>query len=95
MAASTQSTLFNNLTYNEDIINNITVGGGNIVFTKDNVIIASEISEMQYRELLKSPYISKIDVLPLKRYGYNYINYQEVDVVSTNQTTIDIKNLNI
>lgn len=83
MATSTQSTLFNNLTYNDDITNSITASGGTVVFIKDNVIIASEISEMQYRELLQNPYISKIDVLPLKRYGYNFNTYIEGDITSS------------
>lgn len=84
MTISTQSNLFNNLTYNNDITDNIIASGGTVVFVKDNLIIASEISEMQYRELLQNPYISKIDVLPLKRYGYDYSTYIKSD---TNFTT--------
>ena len=83
MATSTQSNLFNNLTYNNDITNNITASGGTIIFIKDNVIIASEISEMQYRELLQNTNISKIDVLPLKRYGYDFNTYIESDITSS------------
>jgi hypothetical protein len=42
--------------------------GSTVVFTKDNVIIATEVSEAQYRELLNNSYIEKMDVLSLKRY---------------------------
>lgn len=84
MAISTQSNLFNNLTYNKEVISNITSSGGTIVFTKDNVIIASEISEAQYIELLKNPYISKIDILPLKRYGYDFNTIIQSDITSSN-----------
>lgn len=56
---------FNSLVKTE-IINS----GGTVVFSKDNMIIASEISEALYREMLKNPYIEKVDVVPLKNYGY-------------------------
>ena len=51
--ASTQSQVFSNLTYNDEIKGSIIKSGGTIVFIKDNVIVATEISESQYRELLK------------------------------------------
>ena len=69
MATSTQSQVFRSLTYSDDIKNQIINSGGTIVFMRDNVIMATEISEAQYREFLNSPYIEKLDVLPLKRYG--------------------------
>lgn len=69
MATSTQSSVFRGLTYSNDIKEQIINSGGTIVFMKDNVIMATEISESQYRELLNSPYVEKMDVLPLKRYG--------------------------
>ena len=75
MATSTQSSLFINLTYSNEIQSLISSSGGTIVFTKDNVILASEISEAQYRDLLKNPYIDKIDVLPLKRYANTGVQY--------------------
>jgi hypothetical protein len=56
------------ITYNDTIKEDIVASGGTIIFIKDNIIVASEISEEHYRILLDSPYISKIDVLPLKRY---------------------------
>ena len=53
-------------TYNSIIIDEISNSGGTIIFNKDNVIIASNISEEEYISLLNSPYINKIDILPLK-----------------------------
>lgn len=58
------------LTYNDYIKNLISISGGTVVFMKDNMIVASEISEEQYRSLLKNPYIEKIDIIPMKRYDY-------------------------
>ena len=77
MATSTQSQVFKSLTYSNDIKNQIVNSGGTIIFMRDNVIMASEISEAQYRELLNSPYIEKLDVLPLKRYGDIGIQYTQ------------------
>ena len=57
------------ITYNDPIKQIIVSSGGTIIFTKDNMIIASDLSESQYRELLRSEYVEKIDVLPLKSYG--------------------------
>ena len=51
------------------------------VFMKDNVILASEISEAQYRELLTNPYVDKMDVLPLKRYADEGIKYTSVNAI--------------
>ena len=75
--ATTQSSLFNNLSYVNEIKDQIVNSGGTIVFMKNNVIVASEISEAEYRELLNSPYIDKLDVLPLKRYGNEGVKYNE------------------
>ena len=61
--------IFKNLTYSEEIKTEIVNSGGTIIFMKDDIIVASEISEEQYRELLNNPYVDKLDVLPLKRYG--------------------------
>ena len=69
MATSSQSSVFTSLAYNDEIKDQILVSGGTIIFMRDNVIVASEISEAQYRELLNNTNISKLDVLPLKRYG--------------------------
>jgi len=77
MATSTQSQVFRDLTYSNNIKDQIINSGGTIVFMRDNVIMASEISEAQYREFLNSPYIEKLDVLPLKRYGNVGIQYTQ------------------
>jgi hypothetical protein len=55
--------------YNDVIKKEIINSGGTIIFVKNNCIIASEITEGQYRDFLKNPYIEKIDVVPLKSYG--------------------------
>lgn len=97
MAASTQSTLFRNSTYVNDIKELIILSGGTIVFVKDNIIVASEISEAQYRELLDNPYVDKLDVLPLKRYGNEGIKYTVNDTASevqSNTTITTMKNKN-
>lgn len=76
MATSITRPVFKKLTYVDSIKEQITNSGGTIIYIKDNIIMASEISEAQYRELLKNPYIDKMDVLPLKRYkneGKKYI----------------------
>jgi len=78
MATSTQSTIFTDLTYTNEIKEQIVLSGGTIIFIKDNVIMASEISEAEYRELLNNPYIDKLDVLPLKRYGYDSNTYNNM-----------------
>ena len=90
MASSTQSSLFRGLTYNDYIKDQIVTSGGTIVFMKDNIIVASEVSEAQYRELLNSPYIDKLDILPLKRYGNSGIEYTQsiVSTVQSNATNI-------
>jgi membrane-anchored glycerophosphoryl diester phosphodiesterase (GDPDase) len=75
---TTQNTIFTELTYTNEIKEQIVLSGGTIIFIKDNVIMASEISEAEYRELLNNPYIDKLDVLPLKRYGYDSITYNNM-----------------
>jgi len=72
---STQSQLFKNLSYVDDVKDQIILSGGTIVFMKDNIIVASEVSEAEYRELLTNPYVDKLDVLPLKRFGNVGSNY--------------------
>lgn len=92
MATSTQNSLFRNLTYNDEIKNLIVTSGGTIVFMKDNIIVASEISEAQYRDLLNNPYISKLDILPLKRYGNEGIKYTEADPNVNNTVVSNVIN---
>ena len=80
---TTQRAVYQNLTYNDDIKTQIINSGGTVIFTRENIILASEISEKQYRELLNNPYIDKIDVLPLKRYANEGVKYQK-SVINTN-----------
>ena len=89
MATSTQNALFTNLTYNNEVKEQITISGGTVIFMKDNIIVASEISEAQYRELLTNPYVEKLDVLPLKRWKNECIKYTQNEIVSNvqNNTT--------
>ena len=76
--ASTQTDLFINSTYNDYVKDNILISGGTIVFSRDNVIMASEITEEQYRALLDDPYVDKVDVLPLKRYANDGLKYNNI-----------------
>jgi len=62
----------------DELKNEIILSGGTIIFEKDNIIVASEISEEEYRALLNNPNIEKVDVLPLKRYGYDPESYQNM-----------------
>jgi hypothetical protein len=94
MATSTQRAIFTSLTYNDEIKTTILRSGGTVIFTKDNILVASEVSEAQYRELLKSPYIDKIDILPLKRYRNDGITYIKNDNVSNIRFT-DVTSKNI
>lgn len=75
---STQTDLFINNTYNNEIKDYIIASGGTVVFQRDNVIMATEVSEAQYRELLNNPYIAKIDILPLKRYKNEGVEFNKI-----------------
>jgi len=61
------------INFNSSVKSEIINSGGTVIFTKDNMIIASEVSEALYREMLKNPYIEKVDVISLKRYESNYV----------------------
>jgi hypothetical protein len=78
MAISKNKTIVSDLTYVTPLKESILKSGGTVVFVRDNLILATEISEEQYRDLLNNPYVDKIDVLPIKRYGDNISPYQEV-----------------
>ena len=78
MSTSAQNIMISDLTYVSTLKDSIIKSGGTVVFIRDNVMLATEISEAQYRDLLNNPYVDKIDVLPIKRYGTNTLPYQEV-----------------
>jgi hypothetical protein len=59
---------------NTIIENEITKHGGKVVYSFNDVIIASEISDETYNELQKNPFIDSIYEMPLKRYGEIDIN---------------------
>jgi hypothetical protein len=80
MTISSQSSILKKLSYTDEIKNEIINSGGTILLIKDNVLIASEVSESQYLELLKNPNIIKMDVLPLKRYVDEGIKYIEGNI---------------
>jgi len=78
-------------TFNPEISNLITSEGGSVVYQTGNIIVASEISEELYRELLKSPYIESLEVLPLKRYGN--IQTSDIPTVTIQDTTVAFDDL--
>lgn len=92
MSTSAQSQVFAGLTYSDYIKEQIISSGGTIIHTRDNIIIASEISEAEYRQLLESPFIDKLDVLPFKRYANEGIKYEENQVISAIKSDIKITN---
>ena len=57
------------LNYNSEIKTEILSNGGNVIYSYNNIILASEITEELYAELKKSSYIQYIEDVPLKRYG--------------------------
>ena len=71
----------NLIRYNSLIENDIISNGGTVVYSYNNIIMASEISEELFKELQKNPYIEYIQDLPLKKYG-------EVDTKLINQIDI-------
>jgi hypothetical protein len=75
--------LQNNINYNGTVKEIITNSGGTIVFVKDNMIIASEISESLYRDLLKNAQVEKIDIVPLKTYDYKPLPISTNTVINT------------
>lgn len=57
------------LNYNSEIKNDIVLNGGNVIYSYNNIILATEISDELYTELKKSSYIDYIEEIPLKKYG--------------------------
>jgi len=74
------------LRYNSDIRNEINQNGGTVLYSYNNIIIASEISEELYNQLQISPNIDYIEDLPLKKYGevdLNLIDQLDISTLST------------
>lgn len=61
--------LISDLTYSSAIEDSIKQNGGSVVYSYNNIIVASEISETLYNELQKNPNIDYIESLALKQYG--------------------------
>lgn len=61
--------LIADLTYSSAIEDSIRQNGGSVVYSYNNIIVASEISETLYNELQKNPNIDYIESLALKQYG--------------------------
>jgi len=57
------------LRYNTAIESSIRNNYGTVLYSYNNIIVATEISETLYNELQKNPNIEYIESLPLKRYG--------------------------
>lgn len=93
MATSNQSGVYTSTTYVDEIKKEIILSGGTVIHVRNNIIVASEISEAEYRELLKNPYIDKLDVLPLKRYANEGVTYQQTDYISEIQSNTLTQNL--
>src|ERR1035437_93836 len=79
---STLGTYNDALTYNTIIEDDIKNQGGVILYSYDNIIIASEISETYWSELQSSSNIEYIQDLPLKQYGG--VDYSLIGQMSSN-----------
>jgi hypothetical protein len=66
---SSNNILIADLTYSSTIEDSIKQNGGVVVYSYNNIIVASEISETLYGELQKNPNIDYIESLALKQYG--------------------------
>lgn len=76
----------NLLRFNSLIEKDIKQHGGTIVYSYNNIIIATEIDDNLFAELKKNPFIEYIDDIPMKRYG-------EIDKTLIDQ--LDISKLSI
>jgi hypothetical protein len=76
----------NILRFNSSIENDIRQHKGTVLYSYNNIIIASEIDDNLYAELQKSPFIETIYELPLKSYGEidaNLIDQLDVSTLNT------------
>ncbi len=61
--------LVSDLTYSFLVEDSINQNGGTVIYSYNNIIVASDISETFYNELQKNPNIDYIESLALKQYG--------------------------
>jgi hypothetical protein len=66
---NTSNISIEDLTYSSSIEDSISQNGGTVIYSYNNIIIASEISEAFYNELQKNPNIDYIESVALKQYG--------------------------
>lgn len=69
------------LSYNSSIIDSIQQNSGVVLYSYNNIIIASNISDEFLNELQKNPNIEYIQNLPLQKYGsvdYSLINQLDI-----------------
>jgi hypothetical protein len=69
------------LSYNASIIDSIQQNSGIVIYSYNNIIIASNISDELLNELQKNPNIEYIQNLPLQKYGsvdYSLINQLDI-----------------
>jgi hypothetical protein len=81
------------LRYNSEIINNISENGGSTLYSYNNVMIVSNVSEELYNDLLKDDKIAFMQDLPLKQFGqidYNLINQFDLETLSDYNLSEDI-----
>lgn len=83
------------LRYNSQIEDDISQNGGTVLYSYNNIIIASEISETLFTELQKNTYIEYVKDLPLKKYGeidYSLINQLDISKINISGITTETIN---
>lgn len=76
----------NMMRFNASIEKDIKKHGGTVIYSYNNLIIATEIDDNLFAELKKNPFIEYIEDLPMKRYG---------DIDKTLIDQLDISKINI
>lgn len=80
------------LRYNSQIEEDISQNGGTVLYSYNNIIIASEINDALFAELQKNTYIEYIKDLPLKKYGdinYSLINQLDISKINISEITTE------
>jgi hypothetical protein len=87
------------LRYNSQIEEDISQNGGTVLYSYNNIIIASDINDALFAELQKNSYIEYIKDLPLKRYGeidytlLNQLDISKIDISGITTETMDDKTI--